>query len=53
MFATPGPADEDRTFKRMVFSDVTAEGFDWRWEASPDGEGWQERWAIRYARRHR
>ena len=52
-FATPGPADEDRTFKRMVFSDVTAEGFDWRWEASPDGEAWRERWAIRYARRHR
>ena len=50
-FATPGPVDTDRAFKRMVFSGVGRDGFDWRWESSPDGERWRERWAIRYTRR--
>jgi hypothetical protein len=35
----------------MVFWNVADDGFSWRWEASPDGERWQERWAIRYTRR--
>ena len=51
VFATPAPVDADRVFKRMVFSNVTDDGFDWRWEASPDGDRWLERWAIRYRRR--
>jgi hypothetical protein len=50
-FTTPGPADREGVVKRMVFSNVTPDGFDWRWEASPDGMTWRERWAIRYARR--
>jgi hypothetical protein len=51
VFATPGPVDEDRRFKRMVFSAIEPDGFDWRWESSTDGSTWEERWAIRYDRR--
>lgn len=36
---------------RMIFTNITADGFDWRWESSPDGTEWQTRWAIRYTRR--
>jgi len=50
-FATPGPVDADRAFKRMVFTDITADAFRWRWEGSPDGTVWAERWAIGYRRR--
>jgi hypothetical protein len=51
VFATPGPVDADRAFKRMVFSGIDHDAFDWRWESSPDAERWHERWAIRYTRR--
>jgi hypothetical protein len=51
VFATPEPVDDDRLYKRMVFSDIAANGFSWRWEASPDAAAWQERWAIAYRRR--
>jgi hypothetical protein len=51
VFGTPEPVDADRLYKRMVFSDITADGFAWRWEASPDGAAWQQRWAITYRRR--
>jgi hypothetical protein len=51
VFATPGPVDADRTFKRMVFSGIDHDAFDWRWESSPDAERWHQRWAIRYTRR--
>jgi hypothetical protein len=50
-FATPEPVDADAAFKRMVFSAVTPDGFDWRWERSPDGVAWEVRWAITYRRR--
>lgn len=50
-FATPGPVDGHQLFKRMVFSGITADAFDWRWESSPDGEQWTENWAIAYTRR--
>ncbi len=42
--ATPRPA-------RMVFSDIAPDGFVWRWEVSPDGGAWTERWRIQYRRR--
>jgi hypothetical protein len=51
VFATPQPVDAEQLCKRMVFSNLTAGGFDWRWEVSPDGDAWRERWAIRYERR--
>jgi len=38
--------------KRMVFSDVEPNGFNWRWERSEDdGATWTQAWAIRYSRR--
>jgi hypothetical protein len=51
VFGTPEAVDADRAFKRMVFSGIEPDGFDWRWESSPDAERWQERWTIRYTRR--
>jgi hypothetical protein len=50
-FATPTPVDDPPLYKRMVFSDVAADSFEWRWESSPDQETWTETWAISYARR--
>lgn len=50
-FATPGRVDAEQVLKRMVFSDIGPEGFDWRWESSPDGSTWTLAWALRYARR--
>ncbi|MCP3854746.1 MAG: hypothetical protein GY745_02285 [Actinomycetia bacterium] len=49
-FGTPEPVDVERLFKRMVFSNIASDGFDWRWESSPDGESWTENWAITYLR---
>jgi hypothetical protein len=51
VFATSGPVDREQLFKRMVFSDIASDGFRWRWESSPDGVVWTERWAIVYRRR--
>lgn len=51
VFGTPGPVDRDQVFKRMVFSNIAADSFDWRWEFSVDGVAWDQRWAIRYERR--
>ena len=50
-FATPTPVDEERLYKRMVFSDITADTFHWRWESSPDGDEWTVNWEIRYRRK--
>lgn len=50
-FATPEPVDDHQLFKRMVFSDIVANSFHWRWESSPDREIWTENWAIDYTRR--
>ena len=48
VFATPGRVDADQHYKRMVFYDIGAEGFQWRWEFSEDGSVWEQRWAITY-----
>jgi hypothetical protein len=50
-FATPEPVDAEQVYKRMVFSDITGDGFAWRWESSPDGRTWSINWEIAYARR--
>jgi len=50
IFATPERVDAEHVFKRMVFSNIASDSFDWRWEFSADGESWQSRWAIRYTR---
>ena len=49
-FGTPEPVDADQTYKRMVFSNITNDSFDWRWESSSDQQEWTENWAIRYQR---
>jgi hypothetical protein len=51
VFGTPEPVDEDRRYKRMVFSEITPDAFAWRWESSDDEVAWEERWAIAYRRR--
>src|SRR5262249_28860303 len=51
VFGTPTPVDADQVFKRMVFSDIGQDSFDWRWEFSPDGRTWDQKWTIRYRRR--
>ncbi|MCP5027699.1 MAG: hypothetical protein GY929_15600 [Actinomycetia bacterium] len=50
-FGTPDPVDTERLFKRMIFSNIGPDAFDWRWQSSPDGEDWTENWAIAYRRR--
>jgi hypothetical protein len=50
-FATPTAVDDPSLYKRMVFSDIATDSFQWRWESSPDRETWTENWAISYARR--
>ncbi len=50
-FGTTTPVDAENRYKRMVFSDITADGFAWRWESSPDRETWTVDWQIRYRRR--
>ena len=37
--------------KRMVFSSIEADTFDWRWERSEDGGAtWTQHWVIHYRR---
>gem|GEM_PF-3822431 len=40
----------DQLYKRMVFSEIRAERFEWRWEFSEDRSTWEQRWAITYRR---
>ncbi len=43
--------DGSEVEKRMVFSNVEADAFDWRWERSEDGgETWTKLWFIDYRR---
>ena len=51
VFGTETRVDAQQLFKRMVFSGIGPDSFDWRWEFSDDGEQWSERWKIRYQRR--
>lgn len=38
--------------QRMVFTDITANAFTWRWQMTPDaGATWADQWVIRYTRR--
>jgi hypothetical protein len=51
VFGTPDRVDADQLYKRMIFSEITADGFEWRWETSPDRREWTVKWAITYRRR--
>jgi hypothetical protein len=50
-FATEDRVDADQLYKRMVFSDIGPDSFNWRWESSPDGEDWKVNWNLVYTRR--
>ena len=51
-FVRAAPERGPQVRQRMVFRDVTADGFRWTWEASPDdGATWAVRWEIAYRRR--
>ncbi len=35
----------------MTWTDITADAFDWHWQASADdGETWTDMWVIHYTR---
>jgi hypothetical protein len=50
IFATPERVDADQRYKRMVFSEIAADDFTWRWEFSDDLVSWDRRWLISYRR---
>jgi hypothetical protein len=50
VFGTPGRVDAEQLYKRMVFSEISQDGFVWRWEFSNDLSTWKQRWAITYKR---
>ena len=44
--------DGTKVTQRMVFKNITANEFDWNWEASTDGgKSWQVTWPIHYKRK--
>jgi hypothetical protein len=44
--------DGTKIIQRMVFKNITANEFDWNWEASADGgKTWQVMWPIHYKRK--
>jgi hypothetical protein len=44
--------DGTKVIQRMVFKNITANEFDWSWEASTDrGKTWQVLWPIHYKRK--
>jgi len=45
---------EAAPFLRMVFEDISADAFTWRWQGRPAADQeWQDRWVIRYTRKPR
>ena len=44
--------DGTKSIQRMVFKNISANEFDWSWEASTDGgKTWQVQWPIHYKRK--
>lgn len=44
-------ASDEAPYLRMVWENITPEGFDWRWQRSEDtGETWGDQWHIQYTR---
>jgi len=45
--------DGTKVLQRMVWKNITGNGFDWSWEASRDGgKTWQINWPIHYKRKN-
>jgi hypothetical protein len=48
-----GPRDGEQTTWRMVWSSITENSLDWKYEASTDGGStWEILWSIRYERKN-
>lgn len=41
----------DAPRRRMLFEDVTAGAFTWRWQLSEDGKAWRDERVVQYARK--
>ena len=44
------PTADVTLHQRMVFSDIEADSFEWRWQRSSDGATWETVWPISYTR---
>ncbi len=43
---------DKKILSRMLFENITPNGFDWNWQRSTDGgENWTDLWNIRYSRK--
>jgi hypothetical protein len=42
--------DADGLMRRMLFSDISADGLDWEWSRGAPESGWQPLWQVRYRR---
>ena len=44
--------NDSMPYQRMLFEDITPDGFTWRWQRSTDaGAPWTDAWVIHYVRR--
>lgn len=52
LFTQPVAAlDGKSTYNRMLFQNITADAFDWKWEMTKDdGKTWITNWALHYKR---
>lgn len=42
---------ENAPHLRMVFEDIAADTFTWRWQNSKDGKEWKDAWVVKYVRK--
>jgi len=43
-------AKGEKIHQRMVFENIAADRFDWRWESSREGADWTLAWLLHYER---
>ena len=49
-FQRPQPTADGTLYQRMVFSDIEADSFEWRWQRSSDRAVWETVCPISYTR---
>jgi hypothetical protein len=49
MLATQ-PVAGSAAANRMIFTDIKADSFTWRWQSTQDGRAWSDKWVIYYTR---
>lgn len=42
---------ENAPHLRMIFEDIAADTFTWRWQNSKDGKAWNDAWVVKYVRK--